>query len=640
MEDLPEFEWDSSVDAQIPDDAEDSAADTSEDSAADTSEDSAADTSEDSAADTSEDSADADECRTLGCPCDENSDCNADFCARHPDGGQVCSEFCGEECSEEGYECRTLQDGSGDLVRYCVPTGDLYCAPCEIDADCLTTDNLCVAFNDGRFCATGCAAGEPCPAGASCIGVGVGDASVLVCAPDGNQCTACLDNDEDGRGVGPGCLGFDCDDDNPAVFEGAPEFCDGLDNDCDDFADEDFTELGSTCGTCDSGMFECADLVSACVGDLGDDALNACGTCEASANACGGCTPLDGAIGDMCGPCAAVLGCDGAEAFACVGDLTDTDSDTICDVDDVCPGGDDRVDTDGDGVPDGCDGPPPECSGASDCGTDFGSEWSVCADLSSTCDESGTRNRNFTTYECVAGVCGSRVAADSEACARPTTGTTCGAGPTYGEWGVCGEFAGTCGELGTRSRSVTTYACAGGACEPTVSSQNEACARTTTGTGCDTTSYTEWSTCSSFATTCGEFGTQSRTRTEYGCFFGSCIPIESVENQDCRRVTDGVSCGDPEFGEWGSCRFFGECGENGTRSRSRTDYVCGDGSCNSTESEEGVSCVRDTDGVWCEDWPGCSFGRCAEGVCPVGRGCGSGRCCEPGICISGGEVCP
>ncbi|MDI3485554.1 MAG: hypothetical protein PWQ50_774 [Methanolobus sp.] len=37
----------------------------------------------------------------------------------------------------------------------------------------------------------------------------------------------------------------------------------------------------------------------------------------------------------------------------------DSDSDGVCDCDDICPGHDDNVDTDEDGMPDGCD-PCPE----------------------------------------------------------------------------------------------------------------------------------------------------------------------------------------------------------------------------------------------------------------------------------------
>lgn len=824
MEDLPEFEEDPGVDTPTEDAAEDPL--------------------------------DSGECRTLGCECDEDSDCNAGFCVRHPNGGQVCSEYCGEECSEDGYECRTLRDGGGDLVRYCVPTGDPYCAPCEIDADCLATDNLCIEFNDGDFCATGCADGEPCPDGASCIGVVVGDESMLVCAPDGNQCAPCVDGDEDGRGVGPQCLGFDCNDDDPTIFEGAPETCDGLDNDCDDFTDEDFTELGELCGTCDSGAMQCTELVATCVGDLGDDALNACGTCEVldgalgdpcgacghgalecgddglvcsgdrtnecggcadledppdglcdsgcgagtwacsasgestfcdaeganpcggcatlpetiggacagacgtgawacvdgepnevwcndevelnacggcavldaalgsacgpcgldvygcdgaetlacsgttAGNVCGGCAALVGAIGDACGPCAAVLECDGDEAFACDGDLTDSDSDTVCDADDQCPDGDDRLDADGDGIPDACDGPPPECAVARDCGVDFASGWSVCSGFSGTCDESGTHSRNLTSYECVAGVCSSDVATQTEACERSTSGATCGEGtrftawsscggfssscdetgtrtrvrtdyncagggcgsvetteteacgrstggatcgdgPRFGSWGSCGSFSGICGESGTRSRSMTTYACDEGACEPTVGSQAEACGRDTDGTTCDTTSYSRWGECGSFGSTCGESGTQSRTRTEYACRAGSCSSAAAVENQSCARDTDGDSCGSTEFGDWGSCRFSGQCTEVGVRTRPRTDYVCGAGTCGASESSQDDACSRDTDGQFCEDWPGCSFGTCSGGTCPVGPGCSGGRrCCEPGICISSGSFCP
>ncbi|MBU1897723.1 putative metal-binding motif-containing protein [Myxococcota bacterium] len=42
----------------------------------------------------------------------------------------------------------------------------------------------------------------------------------------------CIDMDNDG--YGDGCLsGFDCDDQDPYVYYGAIEICNGIDDDCD-----------------------------------------------------------------------------------------------------------------------------------------------------------------------------------------------------------------------------------------------------------------------------------------------------------------------------------------------------------------------------------------------------------------------
>ncbi len=80
---------------------------------------------------------------------------------------------------------------------------------------------------DGAFVPdTSSCDGVECPAGESCFGG--------ACVPtDG-----CLDSD--GDGFGEGCeAGDDCDDSDPLVSPARAEVCDGADNDCDFYLDED-----------------------------------------------------------------------------------------------------------------------------------------------------------------------------------------------------------------------------------------------------------------------------------------------------------------------------------------------------------------------------------------------------------------
>jgi hypothetical protein len=60
----------------------------------------------------------------------------------------------------------------------------------------------------------------------------------------------CADADGDGYYDQAGCGTLvDCDDNNPNVYPGAPELCDGIDNNCDGLVDE-----GDVCATCDDGV--------------------------------------------------------------------------------------------------------------------------------------------------------------------------------------------------------------------------------------------------------------------------------------------------------------------------------------------------------------------------------------------------
>jgi hypothetical protein len=61
-------------------------------------------------------------------------------------------------------------------------------------------------------------------------------------APTALPPPSCLDNDGDGFPGTGNCAGVarvDCNDQDPAVYPGAPELCDGLDNDCDGVVDND-----------------------------------------------------------------------------------------------------------------------------------------------------------------------------------------------------------------------------------------------------------------------------------------------------------------------------------------------------------------------------------------------------------------
>lgn len=86
------------------------------------------------------------------------------------------------------------------------------------------------------------------------------------------------------------------------------------------------------------------------------------GTYTVTATDANGCTATDvvtisaPAPGDACDDGNACTTNDVLDANCnCAGTFQDSDGDGVCDADDACPGFDDSIDTDGDGIPDGCD---------------------------------------------------------------------------------------------------------------------------------------------------------------------------------------------------------------------------------------------------------------------------------------------
>lgn len=154
-----------------------------------------------------------------GTSCGSNRECTSGRCIAVGCGNGDLEEDLGEECDDGN-----LVDGDG-CDSDCTFT-------CQTDEDC-NDGNVC---NGEETCDTDnntCVAGE-----------------ALTCS-DGNDCTedSCdpivgcvfplIDADGDGHAdQALGACGDDCNDDDPTVYTGAAELCDGVDNDCDGDIDE------------------------------------------------------------------------------------------------------------------------------------------------------------------------------------------------------------------------------------------------------------------------------------------------------------------------------------------------------------------------------------------------------------------
>ena len=168
--------------------------------------------------------------------------------------------------SESGPGPGTNPHGNCEEDGTCPPTSDKKASgeECTTSAEC--ESGLCTtltATSNIAFCFDRCSSQSDCanteePTSCTSITNRQGQFTQACVATD-----FCHDLDADGYGEGPGCSGFDCDDNNPNVYPGAEEYCDGADNNCNGVVDESPVDTNTACDTGYPG--ECADGRWACV---------------------------------------------------------------------------------------------------------------------------------------------------------------------------------------------------------------------------------------------------------------------------------------------------------------------------------------------------------------------------------------
>lgn len=282
------------------------------------------------------------------------------------------------------------------------------CESCEGHDDC-ATGSFCVSLTaGGRACVPSCNPDIPtCPRSFSCVLDVASGVDSTVCLPIGGTC--CVDEDGDEYGVGVGCSGNDCNDDDETINPGADETCNGLDDDCDGIADDPPTDcVSGRCSITSDGTYEAIEGADCAGGMCASGTMTDCAlfTCEDG-----------GELGNRCATTCAPGGSDNdayciegahCEAGVCTADVPNggtCDEDTDC-TSAHCENG-------------FCCGSGACCSVPSDCPGSGG--------VGAVCDDAMTCQGSRGALLCVENVCLTDSGIpDDTACATTTQARDCG----------------------------------------------------------------------------------------------------------------------------------------------------------------------------------------------------------------------